>query len=389
MKKITLLGSTGSIGRSTLDVLARHPDRWEVLALSAHQQVDLLFEQCSQWHPRYAVMADEKAGFLFEKKIKAAGLSVEVGVGKQALVEIAQLPAGDTVLAAIVGGAGLPAAMAAARAGKEILLANKEALIMAGSLFMKAVLTSGARLLPVDSEHNAIFQCLGREYRCGTRPPQVEQIVLTASGGIFRNHPLEQLNVVTPEQACQHPNWVMGKKITVDCATMVNKGLEMIEAKWLFDLKQEEIKAILHPESIIHSFVHFEDGSTLAQLGQPDMRMPISYCLGWPERIASGVQTLDLKTLSALHFAEMDLQRYPAFAVAQQVLKNQNPAASIIYNAANEIAVARFLDRQVRFTDIPAIVETVLSTMPMPLIEDLEQVFACDLEARMRAETAL
>ena len=348
-QRLAILGSTGSIGTSTLDVVARHPERFEVVGLTAYQRVDLLIEQCLRWRPRVAVVPTEERAQIVREALAAAGVATEVEVGAEALCRLAAADDVDSVMAAIVGAAGLPACMAAARAGKRLLLANKEALVVGGALFMQAVEEGGALLLPIDSEHSAIFQCLP-EARSAWNA-RIDHIVLTASGGPFRQRDPETLAAVTPEQAVAHPNWVMGRKISVDSATMMNKALEVIEARWLFGLEPSRIRVVIHPQSIIHSMVVCRDASVLAQLGTPDMRVPIAYGLSFPERIESGASRLDFLQLSALTFEPPDPRRFPGLQLAWDLL-DAPVGATAVLNAANEEAVAAFLDRRIGFTDI-------------------------------------
>ena len=384
-RRITILGSTGSIGASTLDVVARHPDRFEVLALSARNQVGALIEQCRAFRPRIAVMVEPGAAHELERRVKADGLDCEVRSGAMALEEIAGHTDADVVMAAIVGIAGLRPTLAAARAGKSVLLANKESLVSAGPVFMDAVRASGARLLPIDSEHNAIFQALPHDYARRPGDAGVRRIVLTASGGPFRTRPLAALDSVTPDEACAHPNWVMGRKISVDSATMMNKGLEVIEAHWLFNVAPEAIEVIIHPQSVIHSLVEYVDGSVLAQLGNPDMRTPIAHGLGFPERIGAGVEYLDLARIRALNFEEPDLERFPCLRLAYAALRASGSAPTVL-NAANEVAVAGFLAGALRFGQIPALIEDVLSAAGARPVGTLEEVLDADRAARERAE---
>ena len=388
MQAVTLLGSTGSIGVSTLNVLAQHPEQYSVYALTANRSVDSLFEQCQQFEPKIAVMLDESSAQQLANKIKTAGLNTEVLSGAEALVQVAESEHTDYVMAAIVGAAGLLPTLAAARAGKHILLANKEALVMSGGLFMREVEANGATLLPVDSEHNAIWQCLpvGEQQQHHFEGKGVRRIILTASGGPFRDYDLADLEHVTPEQAVAHPNWSMGQKISVDSATMMNKGLEVIEAHWLFGLPIEQIDVLLHRQSIIHSMVDYVDGSVLAQMGNPDMRTPIANALAWPDRIDSGVAPLDLVAVGRLDFAVADHQHFPCLALAYQALKAGGTSTAIL-NAANEIAVEAFLKHQIKFTQIPEIIEQVLLKVPASNGDTLEQVLADDLQARQVAET--
>ncbi|MBI5429011.1 MAG: 1-deoxy-D-xylulose-5-phosphate reductoisomerase [Nitrosomonadales bacterium] len=384
MQQLTVLGSTGSIGTSTLDVVARHPDKFKIAALTANAQVDLLLRQCQQFKPRYAVLVDEAAAARLRLLVREAGLSVEVLGGAAALEQVCILPEVDAVMAAIVGAAGLRPTLAAARAGKKILLANKETLVMAGNVFMDAVRGSGSVLLPIDSEHNAIFQALPRGYDGDLAASGVRRILLTASGGPFRNTPLSELHNVTPEQACAHPNWVMGRKISVDSASMMNKGLEVIEAHWLFNAGADDIQVVVHPQSVIHSLVEYVDGSVLAQLGNPDMRTPIAYGLAYPERIDSGVASLDLFKVATLNFVAPDFERFPCLALAYQALCAAGTAPAVL-NAANEVAVAAFLDRQIAFLDIPRVIAAVLDALPVNAVGSLDDVLVADAEARRAA----
>ena len=378
---VTILGSTGSIGVSTLDVIARHPERFEVIALSANAQVDKLFEQCVACKPRYAVLPTAESAALLREKIRIAGLATEVLAGVDALEDIVTLPETECVMAAIVGAAGLKPTLAAVQAGKRVLLANKEALVMSGGLFMQAVKSHAATLLPIDSEHNAVFQSLPANYASGLARVGVARIVLTASGGPFRKIPIEQLDHVTPAQACAHPNWVMGRKISVDSATMMNKGLEVIEAHWLFDAAPEVIEVVLHPQSVIHSMVAYTDGSVMAQMGNPDMRTPIAYGLGYPERIASGVAPLDLIDIARLEFERLDRARFPCVDLAYAALRAGGTASAVL-NAGNEIAVAAFLDGKVRFTDIPRVIAETLERVKSGTVSILDDVLEADREAR-------
>ncbi|HEU0282385.1 MAG TPA: 1-deoxy-D-xylulose-5-phosphate reductoisomerase [Gallionella sp.] len=385
MQNLTILGSTGSIGTSTLDVVARHPGKFRVVALTANCQVDLLFRQCVQFKPRYAVLLDEDATPQLRQRVREAGLDIEVLSGTAALEQVSVLPEADTVMAAIVGAAGLRPTLAAAHAGKKILLANKETLVMAGNVFMDAVRAGGSSLLPIDSEHNAIFQALPRGYDGDLASNGVRRILLTASGGPFRNMPLGGLQHVTPEQACAHPNWVMGRKISVDSATMMNKGLEVIEAHWLFNAGADDIQVVVHPQSVIHSLVEYVDGSVLAQLGNPDMRTPIAYGLAYPERIDSGVAPLDLFKVATMDFTAPDFGRFPCLALAYQALRAAGTAPAIL-NAANEVAVAAFLDKQISFLSIPRVIEAVLNALPVSAVGSLDDVLGADAEARRAAQ---
>ena len=381
---LAVLGSTGSIGTSTLDVVARHPDKYRVTALTACRQDAILFEQCQRFQPRYAVLLDEAAAARLTQKIAAAGLATEVLCGVEALERVASLPEVDAVMAAIVGAAGLRPTLAAARAGKKILLANKETLVMAGAVFMDAVRASGSVLLPIDSEHNAIFQSLPHDYCGDLAAGGISKILLTASGGPFRNTPLSELQNVTPEQACAHPNWSMGKKISVDSATMMNKGLEVIEAHWLFSAPADAIQVVVHPQSVVHSLVQYVDGSVLAQMGNPDMRTPIAYALAWPERIVSGVEPLDLFKVATLDFVAPDFARFPCLTLAYQALRAGGTAPAVL-NAANEVAVAAFLDRQIAFLAIPQLIADVLAVVPVSPVNTLEDVLDADAAAREAA----
>lgn len=385
MQNLTILGSTGSIGTSTLDVVARHPDRFRIIALTANCQADLLFRQCIQFRPRYAVLLDEAAVAGLRECIDTAGLDVEVLSGAAALEQVSVLPEVDTVMAAIVGAAGLRPTLAAARAGKKILLANKETLVMAGNVFMEAVRASGSALLPIDSEHNAVFQTLPRGYDGDLASNGVRRILLTASGGPFLNMPLSELHNVTPEQACAHPTWSMGRKISVDSASMMNKGLEVIEAHWLFNASVDDIQVVVHPQSVIHSLVEYVDGSMLAQLGNPDMRTPIAYGLAWPERIDSGAAPLDLFKVATMNFEAPDFGRFPCLALAYQALRAAGTAPAML-NAANEVAVAAFLDKQISFLSIPRIIEAVLDALPVGKVGSMDDVLGADAEARRAAQ---
>jgi len=385
VQRLTVLGSTGSIGKSTLDVVARHPDQYQITALTANQQDDLLFEQCQRFHPRYAVLLDEGASERLKKNLKVAGNKTEVLCGTAALEQVSVLPEVDAVMAAIVGAAGMPPTLAAAKAGKKILLANKETLVLAGHLFMDAVHKSGSALLPIDSEHNAIFQALPRDYAGDMRSSGVSKILLTASGGPFRNTPLEQLHNVTPEQACAHPNWSMGRKISVDSASMMNKGLEVIEAHWLFNASADDIQVVVHPQSVIHSMVQYVDGSVLAQLGNPDMRTPIAYALAYPERIDAGVAPLDLFQIAKLDFVAPDFVRFPCLGLAYQALRAGGTVPALL-NAANEVAVAAFLDRKIAFLDIPRLIESVLTSVARQEVNALQDVLDADAAARMAGQ---
>ena len=384
-QKITVLGSTGSIGKNTLDVVARHPDRYEVFALSAATQVDLMLEQCAQFKPRFAVMASAPHAQLLAEKIKQNGLQTSVLQAQGALEIIASHEEVDAVMAAIVGAAGLSPCLAAARAGKRLLLANKEALVVGGNVFMRAVREGGATLLPIDSEHSAIFQCLPEDPACWAE--RVDSILLTASGGPFRTRAPETLAQITPEQACAHPNFSMGRKISVDSATMMNKALEVIEARWLFDLAPEQIKVVIHPQQIIHSMVQFKDASILAQLGTPDMRVPIACGLAWPERIESGASRLDFAALAALTFEEADVRRFPGLHLSWQAL-NAPEGTTAVLNAANEVAVEAFLTGKLRFDHIHAVNLATLDAVQPSKPDSLESLLALDANARVAAQRA-
>jgi 1-deoxy-D-xylulose-5-phosphate reductoisomerase len=382
IKQLAILGSTGSIGVNTLDVVRAHPDRYTVVALTAGKQVDRLAEQCLEFKPAIAVVSESSDAARLEGFLRGKGIQTHVLYGPDALVTAVTESDCDMVMAAIVGAAGLVPALAAAKAGKRVLLANKEALVMSGDLFMQAMKAGGGELLPIDSEHNAIFQCLPNQF---TKSPQanfgVEELWLTASGGPFRNTPIEQLAQITPEQACAHPNWVMGRKISVDSATMMNKGLEVIEAFWLFGLPLEKIKVLIHPQSVVHSMVRYRDGSVLAQLGQPDMRTPIAYGLAWPDRIDAGVAPLNLTQLANLSFTEPELERFPCLALAFAAAKTGGTAPTVL-NAANEVAVAAFLDAGLPFLKIPQVVERVLGTIAVTGADSLETILSIDAQAR-------
>jgi 1-deoxy-D-xylulose-5-phosphate reductoisomerase len=382
---LTVLGSTGSIGTSTLDVVARHPHKYQVLALTAYRQDEMLFDQCRRFKPRYAVLIDDAAAARLTQRIKEAGLEVQVLCGELALEQVASLPEVDVVMAAIVGAAGLRPSLAAARAGKKLLLANKEALVMAGHIFMDAVRKNGATLLPIDSEHNAIFQSLPHHYAGDMAGCGVSKILLTASGGPFRNTPLAELQQVTPEQACAHPNWVMGRKISVDSASMMNKGLEVIEAHWLFNASADDIQVVVHPQSVIHSMVQYVDGSVLAQMGNPDMRTPIAHALAYPKRIDSGVAPLDLFKVATLNFDAPDFERFPCLALAYHALRSGGTAPAVL-NAANEVAVDAFLNNKITFLDIPRLIREVLAAQDIVAANTLDDVLLADTRARVAAE---
>ncbi|MBI4195914.1 MAG: 1-deoxy-D-xylulose-5-phosphate reductoisomerase [Betaproteobacteria bacterium] len=383
-RTLTVLGATGSVGVNTLDVVARHPGKFRIAALTARNRTDLLFEQCLRFQPEIAVMLEPQAAADLDRRLRKAGQECRVLQGVEALEQAASLPQVDTVMAAIVGIAGLRPTLAAARAGKKVLLANKEALVTAGAILVEAVREGGAMLLPIDSEHNAIFQSLPRGCGTGLDRAGVRRVLLTASGGPFRKTPLHRLEHVTAEQACAHPNWVMGRKISVDSATMMNKGLEVIEARWLFGAGETRIEVVIHPESIVHSLVEYVDGSVIAQLGNPDMRTPIAFALGYPERIAAGVEFLDLARVGALHFERPDLQRFPCLRLAYSALVAGGSAPAVL-NAANEIAVENFLAGRLKFTQIPRLIEAVLEQFPARPLVRLDDVLEADREARARA----
>ncbi len=383
---LTILGSTGSIGQSTLDVVARHPDRYLVHALTGHTRIAELAEQCRRFSPARAIVATTADAQALRRLLDASAQerAIQIDHGPEALCEVAA--EADYVMAAIVGAAGLPSAMAAARAGRRVLLANKEALVMAGALFMDAVATAGATLLPIDSEHNAIFQCMpvSTSGALEAADQRVSRVLLTASGGPFRTMPVERMSDVTPAQACAHPNWSMGRKISVDSATMMNKGLEVIEACWLFGITPDRIDVVIHPQSVIHSMVEYVDGSVLAQMGNPDMRTPIAHALAYPERIASGVRPLDLAAVGRLDFEKPDLVRFPCLDLAYHALRSGGGAPAIL-NAANEIAVGAFLEGRIRFTAIAQVVEQVLENVAAEVPRSLDDVLALDQVARVRA----
>ena len=389
-QRIAILGSTGSIGVSTLDVIARHPQRFSVFALSASTQVDLMLQQCVQFKPEFAVMASEPHGVLLQDKCRQLGLSTRVLWGSSAITMVASHERVDTVMAAIVGAAGLASCLGAARAGKRLLLANKEALVVGGDYFMQAVVSGGAKLLPIDSEHSAVFQSLPDD--ATTWKSQIDKIILTASGGPFRQRDPATLRDVTPEQACAHPNWVMGRKISVDSATMMNKALEVIEARFLFDVDPDQIEVVIHPQSVIHSMVQYTDNSVVAQLGTPDMKVPIAYGLSWPDRMVSGASALDFRAMADMTFEALGSngheQRFPGLKLAWSVLKAP-PGSTAVLNAANEIAVAAFLDRKIRFDEIHGVnletLDAVVTTAP----QSLEDLLALDAVARAAADRAV
>lgn len=380
---LTVLGSTGSIGVNTLDVVRRHPERFQIFALTGATQVELMLRQCVQFKPHIVVMADKEAASLLKDKVKSEGLSVHVQSGTEALLDVSSDPVVDVVMAAIVGAAGLAPCLAAARAGKRLLLANKEALVVGGEVFLSAVHAGGGALLPIDSEHSAIFQSLPEDPQ--TWDARVEKIILTASGGPFRSRDIKTLKDVTPEEACAHPNWVMGRKISVDSATMMNKALEVIEASYLFDMASERIEVVIHPQSVIHSMVQFRDASVVAQMGTPDMRGPIAYGLSWPERISSGAQALDFRTISAMTFESMDQnghpERFAGLRLAWDALRGPAGTTAIL-NAANEVAVASFLARQIRFDQIHWVVMSCLDRISPSSPKDLVDLLDLDRQAR-------
>lgn len=388
--RVTVLGSTGSIGLSTLDVLARHPDRFEAFALTAHSNIVRLREQCLVHRPQFAVVVDATAAAKLSADLHSAGCATRVLVGEAALSDVAAHEQVDAVMAAIVGAAGLRSSLAAARAGKRIMLANKEALVMSGPLFMQAVREGGATLLPVDSEHNAVFQCMSGPgaTQAGVTRADVRRVLLTASGGPFLRTPANALRTVTPEQACAHPRWVMGRKISVDSATLMNKGLERIEACLLFALPPAQVEVVVHPQSIVHSLVEYIDGSMLAQLGNPDMRTPIAHALGWPERIASGVESLDMLRAARLDFEAPDATRFPCLGLARAAAEAGGTAPAVL-NAANEVAVEAFLQRHLSFLGIPEVIERVLARHPTTPAGSLDDVLSADQWARHEAHAVL
>jgi 1-deoxy-D-xylulose-5-phosphate reductoisomerase len=385
---VTILGSTGTIGVNTLDVIARHPQRYQVFALTANRNVSGLLEQCVRWRPRYAVMVDGSAAAELLGAVRAAGLPTEVLCGGDALAAVASHADVDYVMAGIVGAAGLLPNLAAARSGKRVMLANKESLVMSGALFMDAVRQSGAELLPIDSEHNAVFQCMPPGFERGLPAVGVRRILLTASGGPFRTRELSELAAVTPDEACAHPKWVMGRKISVDSATMMNKGLEIIEACWLFGTAQDNVEVVVHPQSVIHSMVEYVDGSVLAQLGNPDMRTPIAYALGWPERVDSGVASLNLFDVRRLEFEEPDSRRFPSLRLAREAMRAGGTAPAIL-NAANEEAVAAFLEARIGFPAIAAVVEDSLQALAPRAADELDAILDDDRRAREQAGRAV
>ncbi len=387
-QNVTILGSTGSVGANTLDVIERHPERFRVIALTANVRADALLEQCRRHRPRYAVMTDPDAAATLARALAAEGIETEVLSGTEGLERVASLPEVDTVMAAIVGIAGLRASIAAAHAGKKLLLANKEALVTAGAVFMQAVKSGGATLLPIDSEHNAVFQALPRSFAGELAAVGVRRILLTASGGPFRLTAAADLVRVTPDAACAHPNWIMGRKISVDSATMMNKGLEVIEARWLFNAQPSQIDVVIHPQSVVHSLVEYVDGSVIAQLGNPDMRTPIAHALAYPDRIDAGVDFLDLARIGALNFQAPDFGRFPCLRLAYAAL-DKGGCAPAVLNAANEVAVDRFLCGVIGFTEIPELIEDVLSRCAIGEVESLDDVLEADRAARECAEARL
>jgi 1-deoxy-D-xylulose-5-phosphate reductoisomerase len=388
VQSVTVLGATGSIGKSTLDVIARHPDRYRVHALTAHTSKEALLDQCIAHSPQFAVLDTDADAQWLQQALRRAGVRTTALAGQEALCEVARAAEVDTVMAAIVGAAGLLPSLAAAEAGKRVLLANKEALVMSGALFMDAVARSGATLLPIDSEHNAIYQCLPSEHRGGLAKHGVRQLLLTASGGPFRGWSAEQIASATPDQACAHPNWSMGRKISVDSASLMNKGLELIEACWLFDATPEQIQVVVHPQSVIHSMAAYDDGSVIAQLGNPDMRTPIAYGLAWPERIDAGVETLDLFQVARLDFEAPDETRFPCLRLAREAMQ-AGGAAPAVLNAANEVAVEAFLAGHITFGVIPELVATVMGLAYPGQADSLERVLAADRWAREQAALTL
>lgn len=388
MQTLTILGSTGSIGLSTLDVIAQHPDRFRVFALAGHTQIDRLAQQCNQHQPQFAVVANEHYAQQLREQLDKTNCTTQVLFGQQALIDVACAPEVSGVMCAIVGAAGLPSALAAAKQGKTIYLANKEVLVVAGQLFMQTARDNNATVLPIDSEHNAIFQVLPTNYQGNLQQSGIQSIVLTASGGPFLHTPLHTFADITPEQAMKHPNWSMGRKISVDSATMMNKGLELIEAHWLFNCPPEQLEVVIHPQSVIHSMVRYQDGSVLAQLGNPDMRTPIAYCLGLPDRITSGVPALDFNNLSALTFSQPQYDRFPCLKLAYDAM-TLSGAAPCVLNAANEIAVTHFLNKTIRFTDIARVVENCLTRYAFEVADNIEDLLSLDHMVRQYAQTTI
>ncbi|OED41843.1 1-deoxy-D-xylulose-5-phosphate reductoisomerase [Endozoicomonas sp. (ex Bugula neritina AB1)] len=388
VQKVCILGSTGSIGVSTLDVIARNSDLYQIHSLVAGRNVQVMLEQIRTFRPEHVVMADKKAAEQLRLLLRDENIAVPVEFGELSVAQAAANSQVDVVMAAIVGAAGLLPTLAAIKQGKKVLLANKEALVMTGALFMDSVKESGAQLLPIDSEHNAIFQCLPHHYQNGLNTVGVRRILLTASGGPFRSTPIDVFSSVTPEQACAHPNWSMGRKISVDSATMMNKGLEFIEACWLFGARADQVEVVIHPQSIIHSLVDYDDGSVIAQMGNPDMRTPIAHALAWPERIASGVEPLSLIDIGRLDFQAPDMERYRCLQLAQEAASTGGTAAAML-NAANEIAVSAFLERHLRFDRIPDIIDATLQALPVCDADSIEQVLDADRQARQYAQTQI
>lgn len=388
MQYVTILGSTGTIGQQTLDVMAQHPSRYAVFALTAQHNVERLLQQCAQYRPRYAVMTSPEAAAQLRQRLAHEALPVTVLEGMAGMLEVAAHAEVAIVMAAIVGAAGLLPALAAAQAGKKILLANKETLVMAGQLFMDAVKQGQATLLPIDSEHNAIFQVMPRQPHSELLQVGVNQIILTASGGPFRQFSAAQLQEVTPALALKHPNWVMGAKITIDSSSLMNKGLEVIEAHWLFNASPQQIEVVVHPQSVIHSLVSYVDGSLLAQLGNPDMRTPIAYGLGFPDRIAAGVKPLSLIEVAKLEFEAPDSQRFPCLRLAYEALAAGGTAPAML-NAANEVAVAAFLQEQIAFMQIPQLIEDTLQALPTVAVESIDQLLAVDAQARAHVQARI
>jgi 1-deoxy-D-xylulose-5-phosphate reductoisomerase len=388
LQYVTILGSTGTIGQQTLDVISQHTDRYAVFALTAHQNVDVMLQQCVRYQPQYAVMQDAEAAQRLRQRLQAESFTIQVLSGMEGLIEVSAHEAVHAVMAAIVGAAGLLPALAAAKSGKKILLANKETLVMAGQLFMDAVKQGKATLLPIDSEHNAIFQAMPGQPYDDLAEVGVNQIILTASGGPFRCYTKKQLAEVTPALALQHPNWVMGAKITVDSSTLMNKGLEVIEAHWLFNARPEQIEVVVHPQSVIHSMVSFVDGSILAQLGNPDMRTPIAYGLGYPERIASGVKPLSLVEIAKLEFEAPDTDRFPCLQLAYDALAVGGTAPAVL-NAANEVAVAAFLRDDIHYLDIPRLLDDTLQKLPVEKVTSIDQLLEIDAQARACVQKAI
>lgn len=386
MKNLTVLGSTGSIGESTLDVVKQHPDKYKVIALTANSQVDKIVGQSALFKPEYVVMADSDAAEQVHKKLVAQGLTDTVVLsGVEGLEKVSSLDKVDYVMAAIVGAAGLLPSLAAAKSGKRVLLANKEALVMSGRLFMDEVKKNNAELLPIDSEHNAIFQCMPHDLGTDLSAHGVQRILLTASGGPFRNKTLDELHKVTPDEACAHPNWDMGRKISVDSASMMNKGLEVIEAHWLFNASPDKIQVVVHPQSVIHSMVQYSDGSVLAQMGNPDMRTPIAHAMAWPQRMSSGVEELNLFDVAHLDFQKPDFDRFPCLRLAYDALR-QGGTSSTLLNAANEIAVDAFLNETISFSRIPSVIERVMTDINAVEANSLETILLADNQARELAK---